>query len=145
MPRPTLPTLLQGLAKFGFQCGCAFVIICGLYGWSCVARSRSDARQTAANQSHESSVIHSTQAATYIAQAEDRKPVLASNAKAVAKAQAETKAALDEVERLRSEASDAEGLSKAKDVAIGTLQTEVKAWSVKAEWLEAQLGSMTLA
>mgnify|MGYP006343454693 CR=1 FL=1 len=31
MPRPTLPTLLQGLAKFGLQCGCAFVIICGLF------------------------------------------------------------------------------------------------------------------
>ena len=123
----------------------AVVIVCGVYGWSCMERSLSDAHQTAANQAHESSVIHAAQAATYIAQAEERKPVLASNTKAVARAQAETKAALDEVDRLRSKASDAEGLSKAKDVAIGTLQTEVKAWSVKAEGLEAQLGSMTMA
>ena len=123
----------------------AAVIVCGVYGWSCVVRSRSDAHQAGANQAHESSIIHSAQAATYIAQAEDRKPVLVANTKAVAKARAETKAALDEVERLRSEALDAEGLSKAKDVAIGTLQMEVKAWSVKAEGLEAQLGSMTMA
>ena len=125
------------------------VIICGLYGWSCVVRSRSDAHQTAANQAHESSVIHAAQASTYIAQAEIQKPVLVANTKAVAKAQAEAKAALDEVDRLRVEAAlsavDSEELSKAKDIAINALKTEVKAWAVKSGGLEAQLETVTRA
>lgn len=125
------------------------LIVGGLYGRSCVLRHRAISHEASAAQAHESSVIHTAQAAVYIAQAEERKPELAAHTKAAAKAQAETKAALDEVDRLRVEAAlsavDSEELCKAKDTAIGALKTEVKAWAVKSGGLEAQLETVTRA
>lgn len=65
------------------------LLVCGLYGWSCVERHKATMHEASAAQAHESTITHAAQGATYDQQAEAQAPAL--------------QAAEREVERLRAE------------------------------------------
>lgn len=65
------------------------LLVCGLYGWSCVERHKAATHEASAEQAHESTIIHAAQGATYDQQAQAQAP--------------EIQAAEHEVERLRAE------------------------------------------
>ena len=130
----------------------ALVIICGLYWWSCVTRSRSDAHQTAANQAHESSVIHAAQGATYDQQAEAQAPALQAAGREVERLRAEVArlrrlAPRPDPKPIPTEPSIPLPVSSPVDLApvVARLDELVKAQDREISGLKAQVATITLA
>ena len=128
------------------------LLVCGLYGWSCVERHKATTHEASAAQAHESTTVHAAQGATYDQQAEAQAPALQAADREVERLRAE-------VARLRrpapapdpkptpNEPDTPQPVSSPVDLApvVAKLDELVKAQDREISGLKAQVATITLA